>query len=129
VNLCSYLVNFTVSLTLRRVNFKVFPSKNRNRPSEHLRGHVTPPERTFGPFPAPEKRTFRLILLDLTKHPPRTQEMQIPFARIARKTHPRRPKLINSDLNRDLYETDVRRVWNERSVKDGVSTVLLFQVL
>ena len=117
MNLCSYLVNFTVSLTLRRVNFKVFPSKNRNRPSEHLRGHVTPPERTFGPFPAPEKRTFRLILLDLTKHPPRTQDT------------PATPTLINSDLNRDLYETDVRRVWNERSVKDGVSTVLLFQVL
>jgi hypothetical protein len=37
-NLFSYLVNFTVPLTLQRVNFTVFPSKNRNLRSEHSRG-------------------------------------------------------------------------------------------
>jgi hypothetical protein len=38
VNLCSYLVNFTVPRTLQMANFTVFASKNRNLPSEHLRG-------------------------------------------------------------------------------------------
>jgi hypothetical protein len=38
VNLCSYWVNFTVTLTLQMANFTVFVSKNRNHPSEHSRG-------------------------------------------------------------------------------------------
>jgi hypothetical protein len=30
---------------------------------------MAPVERTFGPFSVPQKRTFGLILLGLTKHP------------------------------------------------------------
>jgi hypothetical protein len=50
-------------------NFPVFVSRNRNLPSEHLRGCAAPLERTFGRVKAPDKRTFRLILHDLSKHP------------------------------------------------------------
>jgi hypothetical protein len=49
-------------------NFAVYVSKNRNRASEHLRGCAAPLKRTFDGVNAPEKRTFVLILLDLTKH-------------------------------------------------------------
>jgi hypothetical protein len=38
VNLRSYLVNFAVTRTLPKANFKVFASKNRNLRSEHSRG-------------------------------------------------------------------------------------------
>jgi hypothetical protein len=61
VNFFNYLVNFTVLRTNCLVNFMVFPSENRNLRSEHLRGQVTPLERTFGGVSAPNKRSLALI--------------------------------------------------------------------
>jgi hypothetical protein len=108
-------------------------SLEKSQPKERTSaGRAAPLKRTFGPSTAPHKRTFPLILLDLTKPPPRTQKCRSPSTQIARRklapaSGPREPS--NSDPKRDLYQTDVRRLWNERSVRDGVSTVLLFQVL
>jgi hypothetical protein len=57
----SFLVNFKVPLALRMANFKVFVSKNRNLPCEHLRGARSRSSEHFGHVNAPEKRTFDLI--------------------------------------------------------------------
>jgi len=65
-------------------------------------------------------------------NPPCAQEMQIPFDpdRTPEAWPWPEPRMLsNSDLKRDLYETIVRRLRIERNVRDGVSTVLLFQVL
>jgi hypothetical protein len=43
--------------------------KESQPPERTFAGQVKPLKRTFGRVNAPEKPTFRLILLDLTKHP------------------------------------------------------------
>jgi len=77
MNLCNYLVNFTVPTHQLIAQFQGIPLQKSQPYVRTFRGRAAPPKRTFEGVSAPSKPTFSLILHHLALHPhPRIKRMQ-----------------------------------------------------